>query len=633
MRVLSINFGHDASLALFVNGELIQFEELERSSRLKHQFGVQSFEIKIFLGRVDISLADINFISICSTQLWIMPFSDDIKIELGILPDIFKGLFHDINPNSYMIGNGSGDRYKYHLKYRNITSGTTSFGKVNYEFEYIHGLKISDKDCLLKFKDITCFSNSKIKEIQEEFFIPGIIRISDLEFPTVYVNHHFCHANYADFYSEEEESLISTHDGGQPIIPFNSGGIFVRTQNGIIPFIDHRLPLCNIYNFISKYTTLNDPGKLMGLSSYAIPNERVLDLISPLIDLTSSKNHDFRKIMNEIKYFGGEIIKISTREKILRKETKVFDFGLVDDLAIQASANTQLLVQDFYINTVGNICNLINKNFPQYKSLNLTGGFTLNCPTNSLLSQKFINLNINPLPGCGDTGLAIGAGIALHRILNLNVKKDISHKLSSAFPPFKYDSGFLEKDFKDVGLKKLKNNISVSEFIANAIIEKKILCIFRGRSEVGPRALGNRSIIATATSREIRDEINIKKGRELWRPLAPICRYEDYTDYFDGNPNNTHFMLFTNKVKSKLIEGVTHVDGTARVQTITEDDVWLYHALTILKNKNEVPVIINTSFNCAGEPIVETYKDAFKSFSKMNFDFLISENGIFRKIN
>jgi len=90
-------------------------------------------------------------------------------------------------------------------------------------------------------------------------------------------------------------------------------------------------------------------------------------------------------------------------------------------------------------------------------------------------------------------------------------------------------------------------------------------------------------------------------------------------------------MLFTNKVKSKLVGGVTYLDGTARVQTITKSYFWLYEALTILKNKNEIPVIINTSFNCAGEPIVETYQHAFRSFQKLNFDFLITENGVFSK--
>jgi carbamoyltransferase len=128
---------------------------------------------------------------------------------------------------------------------------------------------------------------------------------------------------------------------------------------------------------------------------------------------------------------------------------------------------------------------------------------------------------------------------------------------------------------------------------------------------------------------ETRDRINRSKRRESWRPLAPICSIGDYHDYFVGDPEECRFMLTTSKVKSGAIPAVTHVDNTARVQVIDAEDMLLSALLSRIKARGFAPVIINTSFNCAGEPLVETLTDAARSFRKMNFDYLVTERGIY----
>ena len=160
-----------------------------------------------------------------------------------------------------------------------------------------------------------------------------------------------------------------------------------------------------------------------------------------------------------------------------------------------------------------------------------------------------------------------------------------------------------------------------------------MFCIQSGRSEVGPRALGHRSIIAWAGSENIRDLINERKGRENWRPLAPICSIEDFSTYFTGEIEDARFMLTVSKSKTSEIPAVTHVDNTARVQVIDHNERFLYDVLKELRNLQATPVIVNTSFNCAGEPVVETFKDAVKSFGDMGFDYLISDTDIFIKKN
>ena len=110
-----------------------------------------------------------------------------------------------------------------------------------------------------------------------------------------------------------------------------------------------------------------------------------------------------------------------------------------------------------------------------------------------------------------------------------------------------------------------------------------------------------------------------------------MCRVDDYSEYFDGDPKDAQYMLFTHGVRDARLKGVTHVDGSARIQSIGAQDGWLYEALGIIKQQGQVPVIINTSFNCAKEPIVETIQNAFASFAKMGADYLVTEYGVFER--
>jgi predicted NodU family carbamoyl transferase len=384
-----------------------------------------------------------------------------------------------------------------------------------------------------------------------------------------------------------------------------------------------------IYDKIADFAGVNEPGKLMGLASYAKPNVNTKYVLNKIL----SEIIENTKINEVLESAVKDIIEISSKEKNINKNLKskfIFSEKITEE-GIQAAANTQFIVENFFIDNIGAIVTLIESLDKSFNTLNLTGGFTLNCPTNTSLSKKYKNLYVNPLPACGDSGISIGAGVAAMLVFNHEVERDKNKNLSAAFPPLNINTKFTNEDYEIFGLAKHKYNGRTEVFLAEMLIKKKILCLFRGRSEVGPRALGRRSIIATATSEKIRDKINKAKGRELWRPLAPICRIEDYNDYFEGDGLNSQFMLFTNKVKSSVLKGVTHVDGTARVQSITEQDFWIHNCLSIMKNKKEIPVIINTSFNCAGEPIVESIQDAFKSFSKMNFDYLVTDIGIFTK--
>ena len=163
----------------------------------------------------------------------------------------------------------------------------------------------------------------------------------------------------------------------------------------------------------------------------------------------------------------------------------------------------------------------------------------------------------------------------------------------------------------------------------------KIVGVVRGTSEHGPRALGNRSIICNPAYPDMKDILNAKvKNREWYRPFAPVCKLEDVEKYFDFE-GESRWMSFCPTVKEEWREklvSITHVDGTARVQTVTEEqNPWLYNLLTEFEKKSGIGVLLNTSFNINGKPILSRYSDAFKLYDKTEMDCLLLEDYYFRK--
>ena len=362
----------------------------------------------------------------------------------------------------------------------------------------------------------------------------------------------------------------------------------------------------------------------MGLASYGNATPMLDKLENIVLDVFDS-NLEIRS--QKITELVNAIVEISKNNQSIKLHLlENFDFNFKDlKLAVQAAANTQALVQTLYCKQVTRIASFIQNVRPNTKDLMLTGGFTLNCPSNTQLNNSLPTFNVKPLPACGDTGIAIGGAVALN-YLNKN-KKLKDQNLAFKFAAFPKSNLSTDDEIVNTNLNvKIIKKDTLSPIIANLLSQNKILCVHRGRSEVGPRALGNRSIIALATHSKTRDLINKAKGRENWRPLAPICCDVDFNDYFEGDIKNSQFMLFTNKVKTNLTNAVRHVDNSARVQCLYDRTEWLYRSLQLLKLKGIIPVIVNTSFNCSGEPIVESLEQSINSFQKMNFDFLIYNN-------
>ena len=291
------------------------------------------------------------------------------------------------------------------------------------------------------------------------------------------------------------------------------------------------------------------------------------------------------------------------------------------------------------------------------KNLCLAGGVALNCVANGKILQKKIFDNIWIQPAAGDAGGSLGAALALWYIDQGNKRSvNPNDDMKGSYLGTEFNQDEIEKDLKSIGANfetfKYEELIDkTAEFLSN----EKAIGWFQGRMEFGPRALGGRSILGDPRSEKMQKNLNLKvKYRESFRPFAPSVLREDLSKWFDINVDSPYMLLvadinsdkkieMTDKqkklfgieklnIKRSEIPAVTHVDYSARVQTVTKNTNSRYYDLiSRFKEKTGCPVIVNTSFNVRGEPIVNTPTDAFNCFMGTDLDYLVIGNCILEK--
>lgn len=274
----------------------------------------------------------------------------------------------------------------------------------------------------------------------------------------------------------------------------------------------------------------------------------------------------------------------------------------------------------------------------KHENLCLSGGCALNILANSLLLKKGVYKNIFIGSAPNDDGLSLGAALseAYEKEKIINIPSNVGSL------GFWYNSAIIEKS---IDLKNKNKNFTVGKYddyvefideVANLLLQETGICWFHGRSEFGPRALGNRSILVNPMI-DSKDFLNTQvKHREYWRPYAGIVLKEYVHDFFDIPTNESPYMMFSSTVKKNkrnLLPGITHKDNTCRIQTLDRDfNPTLYDLINKFKDKTGVPVLLNTSFNTLkNEPIVETPSDAIESFIHCKLKVLVIENYIIIK--
>lgn len=428
--------------------------------------------------------------------------------------------------------------------------------------------------------------------------------------------HHYNHATSVFYQSPYKESIIVSFDGGGNDGTFNV--YHGKRESGISLLKKINIDLGFSYMIIGQYLKdiklqvlheghLIYPGKIMGLVSYG--NIRLEWLTAFEEYCTSCKmngNYDYQPLINE-----------------LQRKTKI-EFSISNRLEGQIAYDVAATLQRAWENIfIVNISNIIYR--PEFSDLPLciTGGCGLNILLNTRLTKDLKkNVFVGPVPN--DTGIALG--MILNHIKPIN-PVDVTY---TGLPLLDIDmlAEYINNSYYNL------SNYS-HETLAKDIINGKIIGVARGASEIGPRGLGNRSILCSPMIKDMKNILNKKvKNREWYRPFAPVVRLEDVSKYFEWT-KDSQWMSFAPVVKEEWREklpATTHVDNTARVQTVTrEQNWWLYDLLTEMEKQTGVGVLLNTSFNVNGKPILNTVKDIFTILKDTQLDGAVIEHNYITK--
>jgi len=432
----------------------------------------------------------------------------------------------------------------------------------------------------------------------------------------LFVPHHLSHAASCFLVSPFKESAIITCDG---VGEWNTTTIGYGKDNSIrlLKEIDFPHSLGLLYSTFTAYLGFevnNDEYKVMGLAAYGKPT--LYEQFKQVIDIKEDGSFKL-----DMKYFSYE-----HKEKMFNRELiKLFGEPRKKDEKVTArheniASTLQKITEEIVIK-------MANHAYKLFKSDNLclAGGVCLNCVANGkiLKNTPFKKLFIQP--AAGDSGGAIGAAFYAY---NAILGKKRTYVMGDAYLGTEFSNDDIEKFLREnnIQYERLDNSELVRR-AAGLIWKSKVVGWFQARMEFGPRALGNRSILANPCNPRMKDILNKKvKHREEFRPFAPAVLAEEAGKYFAMNYESP-FMLQTFDVlkdKQKALPSITHVDGTARVQTVSEKQNKLFYALIKeFKKLSGVPVIINTSFNVRGEPIVNTPEDAYNCFMNTEIDYLV----------
>lgn len=443
-----------------------------------------------------------------------------------------------------------------------------------------------------------------------------------------FIEHHLCHAAFAYSASGYGNADILIVDAvGEwattSIMKADGAKIEVLTEQR---FPDSIGLLYSSFTQFLGFKVNSDEYKVMGLAPYGEKNSPQTQKYIKLIKDKIIRNGSIFPQLN-LSYFSFQYGDRMIREK---KWEQLFGIPMrlpTGDLE-QSHKNLALAIQIVTEDLLQGILEYLKANSGS-DNLCICGGVALNCAANGAMLSKDIYSNIYVPFAPGDCGCPIGAALAYSILINGKAKYQISPYLGPEYPDNEIEKCLIESDL----------NYSICDDeqdlccrTAQLIADGFIIGWFQGRMELGPRALGNRSILADARNPEMKDMVNSRiKFREAFRPFAPSVM-EEYADSYFAGCIKSPYMMFTYPVTAKILPATTHIDETARVQTVSEsDNPKYYKLLKTFKDLTGCPAILNTSFNVMGEPIVCSPSDAIATFKKSGLDYLVIGNFIVNK--
>ena len=462
--------------------------------------------------------------------------------------------------------------------------------------------------------------------------------------------HHLSHAASAFYPSPFDEAVVLTADG---VGEWATTTIAVGKGNNLEIKKEIHFPhslglLYSAFTYYTGFKVNSGEYKLMGLAPYGNPVYE--NKIKKLIDI--KEDGSFRLNQKYFNYATGLTMTNDHFNRLFAQKPRDPKKEKITQFHMDIAASIQKVTEEIMIKLVKSIRKEYN-----IKNLCLAGGVALNCVANGKIITEKIFDQIWIQPAAGDAGGALGAALALWHIELTNERTvNSTDNMKGSYLGTEFSQEEIEKELKSIGASfKIFEYEELINKTSDLLNDGKAIGWFQGRMEFGPRALGSRSILGDPRSENMQKNLNLKvKYRESFRPFAPSILREDLSTWFDINVDSPYMLLVANinskkkfkmtqeqkelfgidklNVKRSDIPAVTHVDYSARIQTVTKNTNKRYYDLILkFKEKTGCPVLVNTSFNVRGEPIVNSPTDAFNCFMGTELDYLVIGNCILQK--
>ncbi len=584
-------FYHDSAACLLVNGKIIAAAQEERFTRKKHDYSYPYNAIEFVLRYAKLKLSDVD-----------------------------KIVFFE----------------KPFLKFERLLETYIAFAPKGFN-SFVKAMPLWVKEKLYQKK----FLFDNLKRHDKNYISNENLFFSD---------HHLSHAASAFFPSPFNEAVILTADGvgewATTTVAIGEGNSLEIKKEIHFP---HSLGLLySAFTYYVGFKVNSGEYKLMGLAPYGNPIYE--DKIKELVDIKDDGT--FRLDQKYFNYATGLTMTNNKFNKLFDQKPRNPQTDKISQFHMDIAASIQKVTEEIMIKLV----KAIRKEY-KIKNLCLAGGVALNCVANGKILKEKIFENIWIQPAAGDAGGSLGAALALWHIDQKNPREvNQNDDMKGSYLGTEFTQEEIEKELNSIGAHfEKKNYEELIDITSDFLSKEKAIGWFQGRMEFGPRALGGRSILGDPRSDKMQKNLNLKvKYRESFRPFAPSVLREDVSDWFDINVESPYMLLVANiksdkkiemsdeqkklfgidklNVKRSEIPAVTHVDYSSRIQTVSkETNKKYYDLIDKFKEKTGCPVIVNTSFNVRGEPIVNTPTDAFNCFMGTNLDYLVIGNCILDK--
>ena len=580
-------FYHDSAAALIIDGKVVAAAQEERFTRTKHDSSYPFNAVEFVLKYSNLKLSQVDHI-----------------------------VFYE----------------KPFLKFERLLETYVAFAPKGFK-SFCKSMPIWLKDKLFQKKILL----DELKKHDENF--------SD-EKKLYFSENHLSHAASAFYPSPFEEAIVLTADGvgewATTTVAIGKGNKLKILKEIHFP---HSLGLLySAFTYYIGFKVNSGEYKLMGLAPYGVPRYKSL-ILDKLLDIKDDGT--FMLNQEYFNYSTGLTMTNTKFDNLFGQKPRDSRNEQITQFHMDIASSIQSVTEDIMIKLTRSLKNEYN-----ISNLCLAGGVALNCVANGKIKNENIFKDLWIQPAAGDAGGALGAALALWHIEQNQIRKiNLKDDMKGSYLGPEYLQSEIESQLNELGAKyKVLKEEEVIKNTVNDLTKGKAVGWFQGRMEFGPRALGARSILADARSSSMQKKLNLKvKYRESFRPFAPSVLREDVSQWFHLNSDSPYMLLVSNVEEKKCIEmdsnqkklfginqlnvkrseipAVTHVDYSARIQTVhQETNPKYYNLLLHFKKGTGCPVIVNTSFNVRGEPIVNTPEDAFNCFMGTELDALAIGN-------